>query len=286
MVNHKYFAGTESSKMMWLLVVSLLGFLTPFLILCCYNYPGTEDYAESIIAQQFGFWAHVKDLYLTFDGRYFAAVQYATNPLVYKSFVGYKLLSATFFVLITLGLFLFLRTIFRSAGEALLFAIPLTIVTIGTLPGISEFYYMVSSMVYLTPTVLFLFLIPIVQKLFQTDQGAKRLLLLSVSVLLILAISGSNEIYTGIMLLVFGLLLINGLMNVTDIEERLLLFFTAFCGAFMVVTAPGVNEHFLNEPIPLNFGYVASTVVKTLDNSIHMIGLWVSKRAFWATTFI
>jgi hypothetical protein len=285
-LNYDNITRSESSKTAWILF-PLLIFLTPFLILCCYNYPGAEDYAESVIAQQFGFWTHVKDLYLTFDGRYFAAVQYATNPLVYKSFVGYKLLSATFFILLPIGFFLLLRTLFNSARTALWFTVPLTIVTIGTIPTIPfAFYYMVSSMVYLTPTVLSLFLMAIIHQLFLTNQGFKRLLLLFISVLLILAIAGSNEMFTGLLLLFFGFRLINGLRNRTDIGERVLLFFTALCGAFMVVTAPGVDEHFLSNPIPLDFGYVMDSGLKTISKSTHMIGIWISEPTFWIVTII
>lgn len=266
--------------------MALLTFLTPFLILCCYNYPGAEDYAESIIARQFGFWAHVKDLYLTFDGRYFAAVQYATNPLVYKSFVGYKLFSAIIFILLPIGFFLLLRTLLQSSRTAFWFTVPLTIVTIGTIPGIFEFYYMVSSMVYLTPTILSLFLIAILHQLFLINQGFKRLLLLSICVVLTLAISGSNEMYTGLIPLFFGFLLINGLRNRSDIGEYMLLFFTGLCGAFMVITAPGVDDHFLNKPIPLDFGYVLDAGLKTLVTSIRMIGVWISKPTFWIVTAV
>jgi len=284
--NYKNIIRSESFKTIWMLV-PLLTFLTPFLILCCYNYPGAEDYAESVIAQQFGFWAHVKDLYLTFDGRYFAAVQYATNPLVYKSFLGYKLLSAIFFVLLPFGFFLLLRVFFNSARTAFWFTVPLTIVTIGTIPSISmAFYYMVSSMVYLTPTVLSLFLMAILHRLFLTKQGFKRLLFLLISVLLTLAIVGSNEMFTGLLLLFFGFLLINGLRKQTDIGERGLLFFTALCGAFMVVTAPGVDSYFVSNPIPLDFGYVLDAGLKTLSKSTHMIGDWMSRPIFWVVTII
>jgi hypothetical protein len=284
--NYKNIIRSESFKTIWMLV-PLLTFLTPFLILCCYNYPGAEDYAESVIAQQFGFWAHVKDLYLTFDGRYFAAVQMATNPLVYKSFLGYKLLSAIFFVLLPFGFFLLLRVFFNSVRTAFWFTVPLTIVTIGTIPTIPfAFYYMVSSMVYLTPTVLSLFLMAVIHQLFLTNKSFKRLLLLFISVLLILAIVGSNEMFTGLLLLFFGFLLINGLRTRTDIGERALLFFTALCGAFMVITAPGVHEHFLSNPIPLDFGYVLDAGLKTLSKSTHMIGIWISEPTFWIVTII
>jgi len=283
--NYKDIIPAESPKSIWMLV-PLLTFLTPFLILCYYNYPGAEDYAESIIAQRFGFWAHVKDLYLTFDGRYFAAVQMATNPLVYKSFVGYKLFSAIFFIIIPAGFFWLLRTLLNNNRTAFWFTVPLTIVTIGTIPGISEFYYMVSSMVYLTPTVLSLFLVAIVHQLFLTNQGFKRLFLLFISVLLTLAIAGSNEMFTGLVLLFFGFLLLKGLRDRTGIGERTLLFFTALCGAFMVVTAPGVDDHFLSNPIPLDLGYVLDAVVKTLLKSMHMIVVWVSKPTFWIVTVI
>ncbi|MFT6210347.1 MAG: hypothetical protein ACJATE_000962, partial [Bacteroidia bacterium] len=67
-----------------------------------------------------------------------------------------------------------LRTLFNSARTALWFTVPLTIVTIGTIPTIPfAFYYMVSSMVYLTPTVLSLFLMAIIHQLFLTNQGFK-----------------------------------------------------------------------------------------------------------------
>jgi hypothetical protein len=256
--------------------------ILPFAILSFYNLPNLEDYAESIIPEV---WWHVKFLYLTYDGRYFASFLFAAlNPLKHHCYLGYQFISVGLFVSLYTALFFFVKTYIKSlniinvsifSGLILVFFVLLN----PTIPF--SFYYMISSYIYMVPSILFILLLVSLKLLGEQHIGIFRFIFLFLSVAFIAAISGGNE-----MLLIpifFALTFTTSIFNKRlFLVEILALWLTFFSSVFIVFTSPGLSSHFEftnSESISLNGVFVAA--IKTVNFSFQKLVEWVFNPSFW-----
>lgn len=255
-----------------MLLLALAFFITPFIILSYFNYPGAEDYAEVVILNEFGFFGYVKELYLTWDGRYFSAILFGIHPLKFNSFLLYKIVPVILFGLLGVGIFILLKKleIFKSnLTLTLCFSFLIFILCLFKIPSICwTFYYYISSTIYITPIIGSLFLAISIINVVQSDVGIKKLISLSISCLLIYAVAGSSELFLGITLLIFSLLfLFDYYTSKGNLKEYSLFVLTILSAAYIHLSAPGITAHFDLNPIPISFDYFLSALKVSLSIS-------------------
>lgn len=266
--------------------------LAPFLILCLYTYPGNEDYAQSMLSQDLGAFGHFKDLYFTYDGRYFSAILYAINPLVNYHFTTYKLIPLIHLIGLFTGILLIITEVlpYKLKFEySLLITLALFTASIYNFPSMpAAFYYMVSTIVYFTPLVLFFFLIVLINKMYKSKIQFHKLLYILVSSLLILAILGSNEIYLILLPYTFFLIFTyRVLYRKRQLTETIILCFATTCGIYLNLSAPGLKDHFTQDPIDFSVIYSLQQIKTTLLQSSLVIIGWLKEHfILWGITFL
>lgn len=257
---------------MVLLGITIAIFISPFLILSFFNYPGAEDYAEVVLAQEFGTFGYIKELYLTWDGRYFAAILFAFHPLVFNSFLLYKLVPIIFCLLLLLSIYMFLKEteVFKE-HKSLLFtsSVVLFALCVYNIPStVAIFYYYIMSAIYTPPIIGTLLLLSFIMRINKTSYSPKRLGLLFLSTILIYCIIGSLEIFIAIIpTLLITILLYQIILKRPGIKETIVLLITALSAGYINLSAPGIRLHFNQNPIEFSFEHLLSSLINCISVS-------------------
>ena len=243
-------------------VLSLIA-VFPFIALCRYIHPNAEDYGLSYFPRDNGIWASMVDLYTTYDGRFFVNFLSGINPLVFNSITGYKLTPIVLLALLFFGLYLLIRKLtgsaFARAQQLLIAAIflALYLTTLQSVPH--QLYWQMSSFVYFIPTILSVFLIMSLLRIYELQD---RKLLLTRTIggsLFAAALAGCNAMCLPLVILItftpFALAIVGNSRN------KLLygyIFSIACMGCIVFMLAPGINlrmdETFVHE-VERDFDY-------------------------------
>ncbi len=221
-----------------LLFIVLCFGLLPFLYLSVFTQPGAEDIAEALIKDIP--W-HIKYLYLSYDGRYFAALLYALNPVKQQLFFVYKLIPVALIAALmhaSYKLFSALFTIEKKHYGICLSAL-FVLVYISGVPETSySLYYMISSIVYTLPIIMSMYLIYFTLRLFSAESKRETWNILLIS-LLIFFIAGTNEEYLiPLCLYVFSIMLGNWYWKLGKKYEAILFSVVLSISLFLVFTSP------------------------------------------------
>jgi len=272
---------TPSRDSIWMMFFAalLVAGLFPFIVLSFYALPSLEDYAESIIPE---IWWHVKYLYLTYDGRYFVSLLFAAvNPLKHGSFLGYQLIPIVLILLLFAATFAFFRNCVTNLGTGSIFALSavamLTFIDLN--PNIPySFYYMISSYIYMLPCIMFMLLLVVCKKLLTSSSAIGSLGYTLVAVLLIAAISGSNELLLPPLLALTALLVfLNQRYRLGKGNELGVITLSFLCALFVVLTSPGVHDFIGDERSDvssLRYNWEAAT--KSMRFSRHHMMNWLT----------
>ncbi|MEX0812917.1 MAG: hypothetical protein WD048_11930 [Chitinophagales bacterium] len=240
-----------------LLSLGFLLFIAPFIIISFFNYPGAEDYAEVVLAQEFGFFGYIRELYLTWDGRFFTAILFGLHPLVFHSFFLYKLFPIILFVLLFISIVFFIHStgVFNKQKHTVFsISIILFILCIYNTPStVSAFYYYIMSGIYTPPVIGSLLLFATIIHINKTRHSLKKLSLIIFSIFLVYSIIGSLEIFIGIILFSLLLLFVYQIkLNKPEKKETAILLASAFSAAYLHISAPGIRVYFNQNPMPIN----------------------------------
>jgi len=175
---------------------------------------------------------------MTWNGRYFSTIILSINPLVFKSFLGYKLLPLVLLSVFYSGLCFFIKNLFENIGKKNIhiFSLFTTIVYLNLVPSLSEtIYWMSASVTYFLAWGLTFYLMAFLIKYYKTFNIKYAFF----SFIFMFCIIGSNELSAFLVLIIIGLKLIfelyeRKLNKVTIIFAVLCLFFV-----FVVLMAPG-----------------------------------------------
>jgi len=259
----------------WTLFLIGLVSLLPFILLSFYTVPNLEDYAESIIP---GVWWHVKFLYLTYDGRFFTSFMFAAlNPLKYQHFTAYQWIPLVLIVSLFLSFFLFIRTfLFSNKMNALcLSAIILSLYFIRNPNLAYSFYYMISSYVYMLPSILFIVYLSISYRLIESIQSNFPLLLLSS--FLIFCIAGGNELYLiPLLLWLMFLWFKNYRQDLHKHAELFALSIALFCAFFIVFTSPGTQRFVAENKTPITLNNLFDAANLSFNFTLQQLRSWYS----------
>ncbi|GAB3824465.1 hypothetical protein GCM10028821_03720 [Hymenobacter jeollabukensis] len=173
--------------------------LLPFLALCYFNVPYWDDYGNAALARDLGAWPALKQLYVTWSGRYFSLwMLTALNPLTYGWLGGLPAFSLLVFAATWWVQAFALRVLTRqqlawpgAAGwSALLLLAQLYIYPSPN----SAFYWFASVVVYQLAAILLLLLPIAVLQALRARSGFGRVAWYGLAVGCVLAIAGANEL--------------------------------------------------------------------------------------------
>jgi hypothetical protein len=272
----------------WLAIVALMGTILPFIVLAHFVHPVGEDYAESVKS---GVWSQIKDLYLTWDGRFFTSFLFAVNPLKNGSLLGYRMLPLLFMVGQYWAGYLIIRMAIRNfpgvAAWAHLWALALLNVSIGNIPSLSYgYYYMSASFVYTVPLVSLGFLIVSSLRMVYADKEVSVSLWLISSVFFIIPAVGCSEQYLPLLCAwILVLWILNAISEQGRALELTVLTGTLFTAIFIVFTSPGLHTYLGFGPNTserdLNF-YGESLSQCVSDSSVQLFRYTLQNPAFYA----
>ena len=192
----------------WINILLLLSVLVPLLILSYFNHPSpADDYCYIDTVFKFG-WLEAMNYYYTgWTGRYFGIFLNHSNPLLFHSITGFKVLP----VILLSGFIFSLYSLFRHLTPTLSrmahigFAGVIFFLFILQMSSIVEaFYWMAAFVSYTVPNILTLLWIVLVLRWYRQDTQSAKILLGTLSVLLIFCVIGSSETNLLAMVLLLG----------------------------------------------------------------------------------
>jgi hypothetical protein len=181
----------------WFNILLLLSVLLPLVFLSKYNHPSPADdfcYIDTVF--KIG-WFDAMDLYYTtWTGRYFGILLNHSNPLLWHSFVGFKILPIILLVGFVACIYALIRQLTPALSKQahLGFSGVVFFLYILKMASISEsFYWMASFVTYTIPNMLTLLWVVAVLKWYNKDQGKGKIGLSLFAGFCMFAVIGSSE---------------------------------------------------------------------------------------------
>jgi len=247
-----------------------------FLSFC--NHPSADDYNYSVDARQYGFFGAQYHWYIQWSGRYFSILLTSLSPLVFGSFYGYKLMSFVIIIFSFASFYFVINTLFNKSGllEKFYLVSLIFFSFILLMPSLTEaFYWWAGAYSYQIGNILTLLLFTLI--IVYKAQPSKKLF--SLSVIVIIALAGSNE--TSMFITVLTLFLITILKSIRDkkIDFFFLVIFsiTIVC-SLVVYYSPG---NALRASSNINNHQLLFSLRSSVAEAIDVIGNW-----WWIGVFI
>lgn len=262
---------TNEKKIRYALVcISGIALILLLLILTFYNNPSADDFNYSVNVRQYGFFKAQYYWYIHWCGRYFSTFLLSMNPLVFGSFVGYKLVSFFLIIVSFTSFYIFADRLFKNSSRFEKFYIAVLCFSsfILLMPSISEAYYwMAAAVSYQSGNILTLFLFILIVSNYEKPSLLKKV----ISIILVGAIAGTNEY--SMMIIVLILLFINILVLIRKRKLEkfyLLLLIIALIGSLIVYFAPGNTYRASFQPDKHHFIFsVKSSLIQAFDVISH-----------------
>ncbi|HNW96930.1 MAG TPA: DUF6056 family protein [Bacteroidales bacterium] len=135
-------------------LIFLIIIIIPFIILCFYALPHSDDFWFKIYYEEYGFFGSFKAWYLNWFGRYtFILIMNIYNILGFEPII-YKLFCIIFQVLFYISLFNFIKILLSEKDKITLhiFSLSVYIIFLYQMPRISEgLYWLAGSVIYFLP---------------------------------------------------------------------------------------------------------------------------------------
>ncbi|WP_182412563.1 DUF6056 family protein [Adhaeribacter radiodurans] len=258
-----------------LLVLGLA--LLPFLLLAAFCHPSADDFWLTNLVIAKGPWQAQLAIRQNWSGRYTAMFLGSFNPLVYRSIALYKVLPVIFLILLTAGLYNFVKVLSHSGFSrkiTLAFALLILIMYLHQMPTVAQtIYWMSGAITYQSANILLLYLLILLIRYYQPFPGNHTLLRKLLITLLVVAVIGCNETSMAMLvflLVCFFLLFTYQHRTINYFLLWLLVVATAACS--LVIFAPGnsVREH--EYSLRHDFWYAAGhALVIPLNNALNWL---------------
>lgn len=240
----KYSSFDITSIIIYVLSLSIL----PFLILSLFSHPSLDDFDFSEKVNEMGFLDSQLNWYYKWTGRFFSTAFLSTlNPLIYKSFFGFKILILALIIVFIYGIYFLISGISGckiSNKEKLLIALSFSFLYIYGMPTSRYgFYWFSSAVIYQGANILMAFLFGLFFKLLKSDNRNGDNMSIALGCFLILAVCGSNELSMAMLTtLLFLSLILDKIINKSFNRIMILFFFTSVIAFVVVFLSPG-NDH-------------------------------------------
>lgn len=218
--------------------------ILPFLILSFFNHPSAEDYFFWTRTERVGFYNALLNLYKHWSGRFFSHAELLINPLIFRSFFGYKIFTLLMMLLFFFVLFKFISEFTKSDisfRERLLFSVSVFFLYCYGMPTTSEgFYWLISVPVYHNAIIFTLIFLIAYNRLIKSEKLSGRILYTVIACFSVIAIAGSNEVAMSTMILILVLIAAVNLIKERKIHWPLILIFICIgIASYIDITAPG-----------------------------------------------
>jgi hypothetical protein len=280
-----------------ILIIGCACLLLPFIVLGIFNHPSADDYAYANASMNTGFWRAQIGYYTGWQGRYFTTPLLLLDPLIFKSILIYRLIPLILILALFHALYKFIQELTnQNFGKRKIFMATLVLLTlyVWRMPSVAQgFYWFTGAIVYQIPNILTLYLCVCMIRLFKVQQKTLAALYGILSVFLIFAIAGSNEVSMVLLLLLFLLAFVIDAYLSRKINWALMGFvIIAGVASYFVVFAPGNNVRLALYPhqqnIIASIKLSALSVVKSMFNWTVSLPILASTIIFmqYATTII
>lgn len=268
----------KSSFSIFFVVLGFVMFFSPFIILSYFNYPGGEDFAEAILSIKLGFSGHVRDLYTTWDGRYFSAILFALHPLSFYSFTLYKIAPILLFILLFFSIWGLIKVAFaeflNTKHAFVLSILYFTLFLFQISSQVYMFYYYISSFIYGIAIVLAVLFVGALFSMYKQKKYLYRFLLLTLSCFLIFLSVGTMEsllIFLPIFLVIiftYRLFYNKGMLLETGI-----VFFALLVAIFIHLTSPALYGQMSidGEIGSFELSYILNSLLLSFEITNHFI---------------
>jgi len=250
--------------------------LSLFLYISFFCNPIADDFTFAVILRNNSVWEGTKSLYLGITGRYFSNFLMLINPIAFNLFWLYKILPV-FIISITLGVvFYFFKNITQNKFKPLEYfiaSIVLVQLYLFKMPNLAEgiYWYTGYGSYHLSLVFLLAYLISIIK--LNNTSGIIKVIWHVLSVILLFATMGFNEVVTAIALLLLFLINYIQYKKIGRINYLLIHLFLAAAFTAMVLFAPGSwarDNHYLNNH------QVLYSLKMSLFQTIRFIANWIS----------
>ncbi|TDE16777.1 DUF6056 family protein [Dyadobacter psychrotolerans] len=192
----------------WVNILMMVSVLLPLLALSYYNHPSVaDDYCYIFNVFSKGWPAAMNQYYTEWTGRYFGILLNHSNPLLFHSVKGFKILPVVLLIALIFALYSLFRHLTPTLSRIahLGFASVVFYLYILKMASISEaFYWMAAFVTYTVPNIFTLLWIVLVLRWYRQDTQSGKILVGVVSAFLLFAVIGSSETNLLIIVLLVG----------------------------------------------------------------------------------
>ncbi|MCE7065446.1 DUF6056 family protein [Dyadobacter sp. CY326] len=253
----------------WVNVFLMLSVLIPLLALSYYNHPSPADdfcYIDTVFKVG---WLEAMNLYYTeWTGRYFGIFLNHSNPLLFHSIIGFKVLPIILLLTTVFSLYSLFRhltpTLSRVAHIG--FAGVVFFLYVIKMASMAEaFYWMAGFVTFTVPSVLTLFWIVIVLRWYRQDTQPAKILLGVLAAFLVFASMGSSEPNLLTMMLLIGAWWVYRLIYHRKVDGFMIaMLVAALFSAYVFFTAPGNDARIGTNPLGGNIPFSVISSFKKL----------------------
>jgi hypothetical protein len=238
----------------WLFLISVLLLFVPYLYISRYASPVADDFVYAANGKTNSFLSLQLSQYLGWSGRYSANILVFLNPLVYNSFLIYKVIPVVLILLMVLSNHFFIKTLMgkhQTGIQSFIITLLFSLLFLYQMPILSEgIYWYTGSVTYQLATV---FVMLYISLLIRYTQGwlflKSRIIHISILTLLLIISIGFNEVHM-LALLLFGcislLVIIKNKLQHRSLFIYLFILTVVFSGILFL--APG-NENRANQAL-------------------------------------
>lgn len=260
-------------------ILSLLlcgGALLPFILLSQYNVPGaSDDLFHAFFMNNRNYFSGIWHWYVDgYNGRFANAFFMQIPGRIFM----YPLFGKIFPLVIFTGLYFSLRFLINSIFTEKSFGIKIVPTILLTyivlfIPSVEQFYWYSGATVYTIPAVLYIFLIGMLLRHFDTSLTIGKTILIGILEFFII---GSNENWMAVTFLTILLFTINRLKenNLNKQQWSIILITCVF--VLLMLLAPGSSGRLGAESSGDNNGDILASFVTTFFNTKHYILNWYS----------
>jgi hypothetical protein len=253
----------------------LAAVLIPLIVLSLYNHPSAaDDYGYIDTVFRFGWLEAMHYYYTGWTGRYFGILLNHTNPLLFHSVLGFKILPILLLLGLVGSLYLLIRqlTPTLSRGAHLGFAGVVFFLYILQLSSLAEaFYWMAAFVTYTLPSILTFIWVVVVLRWYRLE--TLRILTGIFAGFLVFAIIGSSETNLLTILLLIAAMWGYRLLFHREIDGLMIgLMLVAIFSSYLYFTAPGLSVRLGGNPLG---GNIPLSVLNAFRKLAQLVAGWL-----------
>ncbi|NIJ51639.1 DUF6056 family protein [Dyadobacter arcticus] len=261
----------------WINIFLMITVLLPMLALSYYNHPSpADDYCYIDTVFRFGWLEAMNYYYSGWTGRYFGIFLNHSNPLLFHSITGFKVLP----VLLLLAVIFSLYSLFRHLTPTLSrmahigFAGVVFFLYVLKMPSMAEaFYWMASFVTFTIPSIFTLFWIVLVLRWYRQDTQPAKILLGSLSGFLVFAVIGSGEATLLTIMLLIAAWWVYRLIYFRTVDGFMIaMLLVSLVSCYFYFSAPGNSARIGGNPLG---GNIPFSVISSFKKLAYLVYDWV-----------